>query len=174
MQAGLCPTIWGVQWLSVAVMGSSGIIPCLCWLAHGTAGNRLCPGEEQAEPGPLCLVSSSWQSWIPTWWSLGCWRWGTVGCKGEPNCMGLPGRRRRWCHPLGQKARSHQAFEVAAFENKGGGSRGWGGKMAGKCQGSRQRWQRVSSWQRRSLFQNDWDHLVYVNTFYFTVWEECK
>lgn len=74
----------------------------------------------------------------------------------------------------GRKAWRYLVLGIARFENKGGGSKGLRGKMAGKCQGSRQRWQRVSGWQRRSLFQNDWDHLVYVNTFYFTVLEECK
>lgn len=99
--------------LSGSVLGSGGFIPWLCWVTHGTAGNRLCPGKEQAEPGPPSLVSSSQQhrSWIPTWnWSLGCWRWGAVGCKGEPGCVGLPRRRRR-CHPSGQKARRHLGWQ---------------------------------------------------------------
>lgn len=97
--------------------------------------------------------------WNPTAWGGKTW----------------PGREKKESGTSpGKKAGRYQALGVARFENKGDGSKGLGGKMAGKCQGSRQRWQRVSSWQRRSFFQNDWDHLVYVNTFYFTVWEECK
>lgn len=95
----------------------------------------------------------------------------------EPNCPGLQGLacegEKSGTSP-GKKAGRYQAFRVARFEDREMSAKAWEEKWLESVKAVEQRWQRVSSWQRRSLFQNDWDHLVYVNTFYFTVWEECK
>lgn len=140
-------------------------------MTRGTAGKQTVSSKEQAEPGPLCLgqllAAQELDSHVVTFGDTGGEEQSLV--RGNPPAWGCWGEG---VTPQGKKQggirhlgwRNLRTKEVAAK----------GGKMAGKCQGSRQRWQRVRSWQRRSLLQNDWDHLVYVNTFYFTVWEECK
>lgn len=61
----LCRHVWAVWHHPMAAAR-------LCSVAMAWLGSKLCPGKGQAEPGPLSLVSSSWQhgSWIPTLWCL--------------------------------------------------------------------------------------------------------
>lgn len=67
-------------------------------MTHGTAGNRLCPEKEQAEPGPPCLVSSTGAGFPPD----GVWGAGgeeQLGVRGARLCGAA--REKKKVSPLG-------------------------------------------------------------------------